>query len=226
MPRINWVKQIVEKKTQTDRISADRVAEEIRSALIRWLSQKHRSVINFKRELQYLTRMDGIAFLKLEDSARLANKFTKGKMYNKHTMHPNDPTQTISPLKEDSIWSKKSPPHLPLCGFFCAYYGCPHPKLRRAKNKVFCKDSREICGKYGKQERVGLALCLSCVSVVRLVCPEGGLAAGPWDLSHSSYEDLLFLFSFTMLGNIDDHKLTREDNHTDHYYIIKVENEQ
>ena len=67
MPRINWVMQIVEKKTQTDRISADRVAEEIRSALIRWLSQKHRSVINFKRELQYLTRMDGIAFLKLEE---------------------------------------------------------------------------------------------------------------------------------------------------------------
>ena len=71
MPRINWVMQIVEKKTQTDRISADRVAEEIRSALISWLSQKHRSVINFKRELQYLTRMDGIAFLK--DSARLAH---------------------------------------------------------------------------------------------------------------------------------------------------------
>ena len=67
MLRINWVMQIVEKKTQTDRISADRVAEEIRSALIRWLSQKHRSVINFKRELQYLTRMDGIAFLKLEE---------------------------------------------------------------------------------------------------------------------------------------------------------------
>ena len=65
--RINWVMQIVEKKTQTDRISADRVAEEIRSALISWLSQKHRSVINFKRELQYLTRMDGIAFLKLEE---------------------------------------------------------------------------------------------------------------------------------------------------------------
>ena len=73
MPRINWVMQIVEKKTQTDRISADRVAEEIRSALIRWLSQKHRSVINFKRELQYLTRMDGITFSKLEDLARLAN---------------------------------------------------------------------------------------------------------------------------------------------------------
>ena len=35
MPRINWVMQIVEKKTQTDRISGDRVAEEIRSALIR-----------------------------------------------------------------------------------------------------------------------------------------------------------------------------------------------
>ena len=35
MLRINWVMQIVEKKTQTDRISADRVAEEIRSALIR-----------------------------------------------------------------------------------------------------------------------------------------------------------------------------------------------
>ena len=73
MPRINWVMQIVEKKTQTDRISADRVAEEIRSALISWLSQKHRSVINFKRELQYLTRMDGITFSKLEDLARLAN---------------------------------------------------------------------------------------------------------------------------------------------------------
>ena len=73
MLRINWVMQIVEKKTQTDRISADRVAEEIRSALIRWLSQKHRSVINFKRELQYLTRMDGITFSKLEDLARLAN---------------------------------------------------------------------------------------------------------------------------------------------------------
>ena len=66
-------------------------------------------------------------------------------------------------------------------------------------------------------------LVLPCVSVV---CPEGGLAAGPWDLSHSTQGDLLFLFSFTMFGNIDDHKLTREDNHTDHYYIIKVENEQ
>ena len=86
-------------------------------------------------------------------------------------MHPNDPTQTISPLKEDFILSKKSPPHLPLCGIFCAYYGCPHPRLRRAKNKIFCKDSREICGEYGKQERVGLALCLSCV-------PRGGPGCG------------------------------------------------
>ena len=70
-------------------------------------------------------------------------------------------------------------------------------------------------------------LVLPCVSVVSQLCAQrGGLAAGPWDLSHSSKGDLLFLFSFTMLGNIDDHKLTREDNHTDHYYIIKVENEQ
>ena len=45
-------------------------------------------------------------------------------MYNKHTMHPNDPTQTISPLKEDSIWSKKAPPHLPpLRNFFAHIMG-------------------------------------------------------------------------------------------------------
>ena len=66
-------------------------------------------------------------------------------------------------------------------------------------------------------------LVLPCVSVV---CPEGGLAAGPWDLSHSSKGGLLLLCSIAMLGSIHDHKLSREDNHTYHYYIIKVENEQ
>ena len=52
-------------------------------------------------------------------------------------MHPNDPTQTISPLKVDSIWSKKSPPHLPLCGIFLRILWVPSSKVEEGKNKVF-----------------------------------------------------------------------------------------
>ena len=100
MLRINWVMQIVEKKTQTDQISADPLI--IAETSVGDQFQK-RAAISHKDGWDRL--------LKIGRIARLANKFTKGKMYNKHTMHPNDPTQTISPLKEDSIWTKKSPPH-------------------------------------------------------------------------------------------------------------------
>ena len=68
--------------------------------------------------------------------------------------------------------------------------GCPHPKLRRAKNKAFVKILEKNVENMGNKRE----LVLPCVSVV---CPEGGLAAGPWDLSHSSYTGrTLILFSF------------------------------